>query len=69
MDERIEEMMRETMEKAEKMVLEARSRDEFLAVNGSLLAVAQRMYVAYMGSEDTAKMFYNIADELATSKD
>ena len=43
MDERIEEMMRETMDKAEKMVLEARSRDEFLAVNGSLLAVAQRM--------------------------
>ena len=69
MDERIEEMMRETMEKAEKMVLEARSRDEFLAVNGSLLAVAHRMYVAYMGSEDTAKMFYNIADKLATQKD
>jgi hypothetical protein len=34
-----------------------------------LLAVAQRMYVAYMGSEDTAKMFYNIADKLATQKD
>lgn len=69
MDEKIEELMRETMIKAEKMVLDARSRDEFLAVNGSLLAVAQRMYVAYMGNEDTAKMFYNIADKLATSKD
>lgn len=69
MDEKLEELMRDTMVKAEKMVLEARSRDEFLAVNGSLLAVAQRMYVAFMGNEDTAKMFYNIADKLATSKD
>ena len=69
MDERLEEMMRDTMEKAEKMVLEARSNDEFLAINGSLLAVAQRMYVAYMGSKDTARMFYAIADKLATQKD
>jgi len=69
MDEKLEELMRDTMVKAEKMVLDARSREEFLAVNGSLLAVAQRMYVAFMGNEDTAKMFYNIADKLATSKD
>jgi len=51
------------------MVMDAKTRDEFLAVNGSLLAVAQRMYVQFMGNEDTAKMFYTIADKLATSKD
>jgi len=69
MEENIEELMRETMVKAEKMVMDAKTRDEFLAVNGSLLAVAQRMYVQFMGNQDTAKMFYTIADKLATSKD
>ena len=69
MDEKIEELMRYSMKKAEDLVLEAKTKEEFLAVNGSLLAVAQRMYVAYMGSQETAVLFYKIADSLAIRKD
>lgn len=69
MDRELEDLMRETMVKAENMLLETKTKEEFLAVNGSLLAVAQMMYVKYMGNKETAQMFYTIADKLATSED
>jgi len=65
----IDQLMHDTMIKAKSMVLETKSKDEFLAVTASLLAVVQGMYVGHMGSKETAKMFYSIADRLAITKD
>lgn len=69
MREKLEELMRETMLKAENMLLETKTKEEFLAVTGSLLTVAQMTYVKYMGNKETALMFYSIADNLATRED
>ena len=61
--------MHDTMIKAKNMVLETKSKEEFLAVTASLLVVVQGMYVSHMGSRETAEMFYFIADRLAIKKD
>lgn len=65
----LDELMKNTMEEAHKILNKANTRDEFMAINGSLLVVVQNMYVTMMGNESTAKMFYAIADKLATTKD
>ena len=65
----LEKLMKDTMEDAHKLLNKANTRDEFMAINGSLLVVVQNMYVTFMGNESTAKMFYAIADKLATTKD
>lgn len=61
--------MKDTMITARNLVLSSNSKDEYLAITGSLLVVAQEMYVTFMGSKETAKMFYTIADSLATRQD
>ena len=61
--------MKATMEEAHKILNKANTREEFMAINGSLLVVVQNMYVTMMGNQSTAQMFYSIADKLATTKD
>jgi hypothetical protein len=51
------------------MLNRAKTREEFMAINGSLLAVVQGMYVKFMGNQSTAQLFYSVADKLATTKD
>ena len=65
----MDELMKATMEEAHKILNKANTREEFMAINGSLLVVVQNMYVTMMGNESTAQMFYSIADKLATTKD
>jgi hypothetical protein len=67
--ENLEELMRSTMDEAHVMLNRAKTREEFMAINGSLLAVVQGMYVKFMGNQSTAQLFYSIADKLATTKD
>lgn len=61
--------MHNTMKEAHTLLNRAKTREEFMAINGSLLAVVQGMYVKFMGNESTAQLFYSIADKLATAKD
>ena len=65
----MDELMKATMEEAHKILNKANTREEFMAINGSLLVVVQNMYVTMMGNQSTAQMFYSIADKLATTKD
>jgi hypothetical protein len=67
--ENLEKLMRNTMNEAQDLLNKAKTKEEFLAINGSLLAVVQGMYVNFMGHKSTAEMFYSIADRLATKKD
>lgn len=69
MNEKFDKLMQDTMLNAENMIKKTKTKEEFLAVNGSLLAVVQRMYVDYMGEQETALLFYRIADRLAINKD
>jgi hypothetical protein len=67
--ENLEELMRNTMTDAHVILDRAKTREEFMAINGSLLAVVQAMYVKFMGNQSTAQLFYSVADKLATTKD
>jgi hypothetical protein len=67
--ENLQELMRNTMDDAHVILDRAKTREEFLAINGSLLAVVQGMYVKFMGNESTAMMFYSIADRLVVKND
>jgi len=65
----LEELMRNTMMDAHEILNRAKTREEFMAINGSLLVVVQGMYVKLMGNASTAQLFYSVADKLATTKD
>lgn len=69
MNEKLEELMHNTMIEAREILERAKNREEVMAINGSLLAVVQDRYVKFMGNKSTAHLFYAIADKLAIMKD
>lgn len=64
MNEELTKLMIDTMQHGQKLVSQAKTKDEYLCILGALLVVIQSEYIKYMGAKDTAQMLSNIAEEL-----